>query len=87
MPHAIERSGDMDDEILGTARELGHVETGRCEMCGQIIREDLLGSEMLERSSSEVETIKVCPSCRQAIERDELPVDASAGAVVIDSDI
>ena len=68
----------MEDDVIGTMRELGGSPAAVCELCGRPV-----SPEHLERVSRDSgggveppEAVGVCPRCRQALDSGELLPDA-----------
>ncbi len=68
----------MEDEIVGLRRELGERDIETCDVCGRPVpREELKLVPIEEGIGGEpAEVMRVCSECAQAMEAEELPVEA-----------
>jgi hypothetical protein len=70
----------MEDDVLGTARVLGHVEAETCEVCGRVVERGKLERKDLDRGdvAGPVEGVRVCPAGKQAFDSEDALVIAEA---------
>jgi hypothetical protein len=68
----------MEEDVAGTERLLGHAQEV-CELCGRVVPAGGLQREDVDRGggAEPVEAIRVCPVCKQALDQDAAPVDAT----------
>jgi hypothetical protein len=73
----LTKEPSVEDEIIGLRRELGEREIEECDVCGRPVPKDELKLVPVERGMGEPEEVlRMCSECVQAMEAEELPVEA-----------
>ncbi|MGE3796957.1 MAG: hypothetical protein AB7G88_03870 [Thermomicrobiales bacterium] len=71
----------MEEDVIGTSRELGKRDAEICALCGQPVPADALARETITTGTGvdPADTVGVCPRCKQALITGDLPVDLLEG--------